>query len=1049
MKKRILSLVIVSAMLTMFIPAIGAEDKADNEKVTLIVEVKGDAVLETDEAVLMGAAEYNETDASIQQTEKILSVQESVQKDIKSKVNKKAEFGFTYTNVLNGFSVTVNKSDIEKIKSLQNVENVYISETHKRIEPIEPTEQAEDTEISLFSDENISPAPESTSGVENCCEMMNVPYMHELGYKGQGQAIVVIDSELDVNHEMFAQPIENPKYTKADIAQMIKDKKFNVKINANQVWRSDKVPFTYDYVNGNADVYFDYWESIHGTMVSGVAVGKNGKLPNGNNFSSVAPEAQLIFMGTENREKSEISDVAVVAALDDASKIDIAAINMSFGEDYQVWGNKLLEKAVNTAVDAGILISTAAGNSDYIHIEPSIADCSTLGHPACVRASTAVAAATSNVYWRYEKNNDGIYTWQYLPKYIHTQEIANYSSYGTNVTLELKPEITATGSYIWAPQPGRDGYFTFSGTSFAAPHMTGAAALMRQYIETNYTGKYENPAKFIENLTMTGAKIMSEYEIPFSPRCQGAGLLDLKAAVATPVVLIGTENKSKISLKDKLTDTFKIEFMAKNFTDNDVTYDIITPYVTTENKVDSCGDIHNFYPSNLNFTTSGKPEIITVPANSEIKISFTIELDSKQTAEILKTFTNGFFIDGFVKLSNSSDTVPTISIPYTGFYGDWTSAPAFAKPNFRGGDGDTILFSECLGFKEYAMGINKFFDTDAFNLSYHSEEYAGISPNGDSEFDILRVYVEPQRTMTDCNIRIENSNGEIVKRTENPNAGFDKFMENQEDFNMDDLPDGDYTVYVTGHLAYEGAKDEEISLRFYIDTVAPKILDKEIREEIDEKGNNKTYIDVSMSDNRYVMGATAEGKKTDGTDFKNQMCTKAGKTGECSIDITGADVSTLKITAFDYAYNKTECNVIDEPTPSPSVTPTVAPTPTVEPTPTPTVTPTPSISPSPTPSPSVTPTLPPKTGDRVAFGRIDNVVSAKLIFEEITPPAENDIWLIVAYRKDGELKRVEMPSVIDMTAGFVIPHKYKDCEISVYVWDKNMKPLMSVQKMNK
>ena len=102
-------------MLAVIMPAIGAEDEADNEKVTLIVEVRGDAALETDEAVLMGAAEYNETDASVQQTEKILSVQEKVKSDIKNKVNKKAEFGFTYTNVLNGFSVTVNKSDIEKI----------------------------------------------------------------------------------------------------------------------------------------------------------------------------------------------------------------------------------------------------------------------------------------------------------------------------------------------------------------------------------------------------------------------------------------------------------------------------------------------------------------------------------------------------------------------------------------------------------------------------------------------------------------------------------------------------------------------------------------------------------------------------------------------------------------------------------------------------------------------------------------------------------------------------------------------------------------------
>ena len=99
MKKRILCLVIISALLAVFIPAINAEDKTDNEQVTLIVEVAGEAALETDEAVLMGAAEYNETDKAAQHTEKILSVQEHVKADIKNKVNKKTEFGFTYTNL--------------------------------------------------------------------------------------------------------------------------------------------------------------------------------------------------------------------------------------------------------------------------------------------------------------------------------------------------------------------------------------------------------------------------------------------------------------------------------------------------------------------------------------------------------------------------------------------------------------------------------------------------------------------------------------------------------------------------------------------------------------------------------------------------------------------------------------------------------------------------------------------------------------------------------------------------------------------------------------
>lgn len=93
------------------------------------------------------------------------------------------------------------------------------------------------------------------------------------------------------------------------------------------------------------------------------------------------------------------------------------------------------------------------------------------------------------------------------------------------------------------------------------------------------------------------------------------------------------------------------------------------------------------------------------------------------------------------------------------------------------------------------------------------------------------------------------------------------------------------------------------------------------------------------------------------------------------------------------------------------------------------------------------PTPTPRTGDRVEFERTDDTVSAKLIFEETTPPKQDDIWIIVAYKKDGVLKSAEVPRLVDMTASFIIPKAFEDCEISAYVWDKDMKSIMGVQKI--
>ncbi|MCI8520136.1 MAG: hypothetical protein HFE50_01415 [Clostridia bacterium] len=138
---------------------------------------------------------------------------------------------------------------------------------------------------------------------------------------------------------------------------------------------------------------------------------------------------------------------------------------------------------------------------------------------------------------------------------------------------------------------------------------------------------------------------------------------------------------------------------------------------------------------------------------------------------------------------------------------------------------------------------------------------------------------------------------------------------------------------------------------------------------------------------------------------------------------------------------KVNLSTLLTPTPTPMVegTPSPSPTPELEitPNPIPTSTPTATPSPSPTPEPS----------DRVAFIPLGNLVSARLIFEKTAPPKQEDIQVYVVYREDNGLKRVEMPVLTDMTFGFVIPEQFMDCDISVYIWDKNMIPLMDIQNM--
>lgn len=74
---------------------------------------------------------------------------------------------------------------------------------------------------------------------------------------------------------------------------------------------------------------------------------------------------------------------------------------------------------------------------------------------------------------------------------------------------------------------------------------------------------------------------------------------------------------------------------------------------------------------------------------------------------------------------------------------------------------------------------------------------------------------------------------------------------------------------------------------------------------------------------------------------------------------------------------------------------------------------------------------------------------AQLVFEVTEPPETSDIRMFAALRRDNVVQCVLAPEVESiMAAGFTIPEKFSDCEVYVYVWDKNMKPLMDVQKID-
>lgn len=116
---------------------------------------------------------------------------------------------------------------------------------------------------------------------------------------------------------------------------------------------------------------------------------------------------------------------------------------------------------------------------------------------------------------------------KYTMKTVYREEadlLAPFSSRGpVTVSWEIKPDLVAPGVAIDSTIPG--GYLTLQGTSMAAPHVTGAAALLKQ-AHPDWTPEQ------IKSALMTTAKHLKNKEGNFYKTYeQGAGRLQLQEAV--------------------------------------------------------------------------------------------------------------------------------------------------------------------------------------------------------------------------------------------------------------------------------------------------------------------------------------------------------------------------------------------------------------------------------------------------------------------------------------------------------------------------------------
>ena len=273
---------------------------------------------------------------------------------------------------------------------------------------------------------------------------------------------------------------------------------------------------------------------------------------------------------------------------------------------------------------------------------------------------------------------------------------STFSSYGPSATLSLKPDLLAPGGNIRSTYPlEKRGYATESGTSMAAPHAAGAAALLLQANPSlgpaDVRAVLQNTAKPVLLADPVRRGFPSQARVAEPVQRQGGGLIDIPAAVAqaTSHSSLGskaspsTVTPSKISLGD--TDSTKpTRLTIANRSGAEVTHTLSADF----SPAGTWGP--NTSPqivAGLNTGVTFSRRKVRVPPHSTRTVEVTVTPPTEHTAYVQgkasRTRLKGTAVyGGFVVLKGSDGR--TRRVPFLGLSGDYEALDAI-KPTWTYG----------------------------------------------------------------------------------------------------------------------------------------------------------------------------------------------------------------------------------------------------------------------------------------------------------------------------------------------------------------------------
>lgn len=395
----------------------------------------------------------------------------------------------------------------------------------------------------------ISPDRELSGTLHNAVSSVNYPPVDSYigstnGMRGYGVGIAYLDSGIyaqHINFNMYMDP-------------------------------TSRIVYSESFIDSTPDDQYG-----HGTHVAGIATGMDNadmqQSSPSRDFWGLAPDASIINLKVLDAN-GKGTDSAVIAAINRAIQLkrtyNIRVMNLSLGRPIkESYKTDPLCQAVEKAWKAGIVVVVAAGNlgRDNSFGNSGYATITAPGNDPYV---ITVGASNSNgdtdrandLMTTYSSKGPALIDHVVKPDIVAPgNRVVSYKAPAAQLTAQYPSNVPATSYYLTNGTSSASPYFfTLSGTSMAAPLVSGFAALMIQYDSSLTPDQVK--ARMMKNAwrgfpassSIYDPATATTYKVYNDAFTTGAGMLDCKAAffdsskpsgsAASPVAYYDSASKS-------------------------------------------------------------------------------------------------------------------------------------------------------------------------------------------------------------------------------------------------------------------------------------------------------------------------------------------------------------------------------------------------------------------------------------------------------------------------------------------------------------------------